>query len=252
MPDTNTIELFGLVLKPVHFSAASFIFEVVLALGVFAGVRAMVASRGNRELDIYIDQRNNISPIDAGFRTLAIHNLGDYRPVASAIPSTRTRKLLLAAAARCNKEHRFIKCQKPHQQQAVLRAVRGSLLRHFAAGEVAALAGETTKQCTVLFSLTGADTEDEGVKMIRVVVTTPKDLLIIYEHPEKKWRFEGDEPRMQVRLQTLRHMAKAYIEDGGLRLADDGSMIQIIETAEVLYPIGSKVDTKMLSFLTGQ
>lgn len=253
MPDTNTIELLGLVLKPVHFSAASLIFEVVLALGVFAGVKSMIASRGNRELDIYIDQRNDISEIDTdGFRTLAIHNMGDYRRVEQAFPISKTRKHLLAAAARCDKVHRFIKCTKPHHQQAVLRAARGSLLRHFVAGEVATFGGAPVKEVEILLSLTGADTEDEGVKMIRVVITKASDLRIIYEHPEKMWKFKGDKERMLVRLQTLRHMAKAFLEDDGKRLADDGSMIQIIETANVLYPIESKGDTTILSFLTEQ
>lgn len=239
----DTVHFLGWVLKPIHVSIISNVIYYVFLIGsVMLGfLFARWSSRGNRELHIYVDSWCKISEIDKDKRrTLAIRDFGKQEYVDRLILRAKVRKWLIDAAFRCDWTHRFIKDPNPSHQLAILDAIGVAVARHYTDGIKAdTMSFSTTPEKKLLYSATGSDTDETGVRMIRVIVVTEKVLEIVRDHPDTDpnvkdsgWLFElkysKEQPRLRVRLQTLRNMAKAYFEDDGFRAGEDGTRVRII------------------------
>lgn len=236
MDCTNVIEVYGIVIKPIYLTLIMTIATVLTCGSVIRGVVSWYRSRGNRQMDLYVHSANEISNVDEqGFRTLSIRHDGNVDLLDTRIQGANVRKWLIAAAMQCDWTHRFIKHPDPMCQWAILRAVRNAVIEDYKDGEGALKAKLPVVRMELYISPTGSDTEDEGVRMIRVVIATKEMLEIVHAHPPKMWRFDadGEERRLRVRLDTLRKMAEALFEHDGCRLGKEFTYVPIIAKAKV-------------------
>jgi hypothetical protein len=100
---------------------------------------------------------------------------------------------------------------------------------------------KTTVENTVIFAVTGSDTPLGGVRMIRVILVNAIELESVLTHPEDRWYFlynpdfqenpekkKHEDERYEVRLATLRIMARAY-QNGGYHIGTDGASVRIVD-----------------------
>ena len=227
----NSITIFGHVFYPIHIQLIQLGF-VVLASGGILGIvlralRRMWDERGNRQLDHHLATITEVSDeVDAnGYRLMRISNLGMPRRLEDVIRGRHERAWMMAAAAHCDWNRRFIKDPNPKHQDRILHVVRNALTEHFKDGEAAHLAGLPTKEIDLYFAPTGADAHVGGVRMFRDMVVTPETLAKVVAHGPNKWKFEvdkvtGAEQDHSVRVTTLLQMAEA-LKNGGCRQLDD-------------------------------
>lgn len=224
MDFSNTIELFGVTVKPIHFQAATFV--VILVFGVIGSffyktLKTRWEGRGNRQLDHYLDTVTEASEIDAdGYRTLSISNKGMTERVETVIRGNNERNWLIVAAKNCDWTRRFVKDTDAKCQARILHVVRNAMTRHFADGENAHDAGLPTVSTDYFYSPTGADAEVGGVRMIRNMWAIEPTLHIFDTHPVDKWKFEidkvtGEMQDHKVRVTTMREMAEALFRNNG-------------------------------------
>jgi len=230
----NVHHILGFVIKPIDYNLITTLASVLGLTAMFGWILNKWRARGNRQMHQYVDSGNEVSEPDKDkCRTLAIRHFDEPKKVEEMILSAKVRKWLMNAAVYCDWTHRFIKHPKSAHQKDILVACRNVLIRHWKEGQAAHMAGLPTVRTTLIFAVTGSDTEDEGVRMIRVVLVSLEMLKIIHEHPADKWLFEGEEERMRVRLETLRKMAEAYFENGGYRPGKNGTNVRIVMEAYV-------------------
>lgn len=230
----NTINIFGIIIKPIHLQVVQIIFFVILSAGAWRWFVLWWRGRGNRQLDHYLNSACHVSEPDAdGFRTLTLRNLGRTERIETVIRGEHERKWLLAAAQHCDWTHRFIKDREPEHQNRILHVVRNEMTAHFAEGEAARLAGLPTRSFDIYYSPTGADAMRGGIRMIRNILATEHVLRVVQEHPVDKWHYEIDKVTGEeavshkVRLETLRQMADALFNCSGCRL-HEGQWVRIV------------------------
>jgi hypothetical protein len=195
-------------------------------------------------MDRYVESSCEISEPDRhGYRTLAIRNADMVFRLEDVIRGKNVRKWLLAAAYKCDWiSRRFIEDPNPHHQELILEAVRNFLTRHCKEGVWARLnKSKTTVETTVIFAVTGSDIPVGGVRMIRVILVNAIELESVLTHPEDRWYFlynpdfqenpekkKHEDERYEVRLATLRTMARAY-QNGGYHIGTDGASVRIVD-----------------------
>ena len=242
----DTIPFLGWAIKPIHLTAVYY--AIWLFFGFFGTGFGIMAgwfhSRGNRHMDRYVESSCEISEPDRhGYRTLAIRNADMVFRLEDVIRGKNVRKWLLAAAYKCDWiSRRFIEDPNPHHQELILEAVRNFLTRHCKEGVWARLnKSKTTVETTVIFAVTGSDIPVGGVRMIRVILVNAIELESVLTHPEDRWYFlynpdfqenpekkKHEDERYEVRLATLRTMARAY-QNGGYHIGTDGTSVRIVD-----------------------
>jgi hypothetical protein len=176
----------------------------------------------NRHFDEWIVSSTVVSDEDAnGYRWLILDNMDKSTKFDDEVRGRDERKAMTRAAKRCNwtAGKRFLigkqSGPKPedHEGVGMLHVTRNALSQYWREGTRHRLERKPVDTFTLFFCITGADAAEGAKKKYRVIMMNTHDMRLVLSHPKNKWYFADD--THNIRLETCRIMAQAWMDNGG-------------------------------------
>jgi hypothetical protein len=233
----NTIEIFGLVIEPVHFSALTAVTVIGAAARALWHLRAIRQEAKGKAFDRFMATRTLVTE-SGGKKLITLRNAIEPSRLEDHVRGAQLRKDMVRRAAYCTVNQPFLLMDNPEAQVKMLHAVRNALTVLNRDGEAAEEAGLPVIKTPVRFSVTAADASGDAVRMIRVQIMNDERLKH-FRNADKDspvWSFESGQKSHRTRIGTLAVMAAAYFDNGGMMKDDKGRQFQIVETFELKVP----------------
>lgn len=233
----NTIEIFGLVLEPVHFSALTAVTVIGAAVRALWHLRAIRQEAKGKAFDRFMATRTLVVK-DGDKKRIVLRNAIEPSRLEDHVRGAQLRKDMVRRAAYCTVDQPFLLMDTPEAQVKMLHAVRNALTVLNREGEAAEEAGLPVIKTPVRFSVTAADASGDAVRMIRVQLMNDERLehFLGADKDSPIWSFEAGQKSHRTRIGTLAVMAPAYFDNGGMMKDGKGQLFQIVETFELKVP----------------